>query len=62
MGPRIGSSRQSKRRVCLVGGAASSKVGQKEIGEHISETFGKSRNVAHLYGEPTAKKGALDSL
>ena len=45
-----------------MGGAASSKVGQKEIGKHISETFGKSRNVVHLYGEPTAKKGALDSL
>lgn len=42
-GPRTGSIRQSKRRACLVDGTVSPKVGQKEIGEHIFEMFGKSR-------------------
>ena len=40
-------------------GAASSKVGQKEIGEHISEMFGKSRNAGPLVWGANCQEGGF---
>lgn len=39
---------KARERACLVEGTVSPKVGQREIGEHIFEMFGKSRNGGPL--------------